>query len=91
TDLAALLALAAAYLLYLLVFCALTVGVSALAGSARTSLVVLLGFWVVSTLLLPRVAPAVAESLYPTPSAPAFRTGVTEEAENGADGHDPAD
>lgn len=90
-DLAALLAMAAAYVLYLLVFCALTVGVSALAGSARTSLVVLLGFWVVSTLLLPRVAPAVAESLYPTPSAPAFRTGVTEEAENGADGHDPAD
>ncbi|AWT14922.1 DUF3526 domain-containing protein [Stenotrophomonas maltophilia] len=90
-DLAALLALAAAYVLYLLVFCALTVGVSALAGSARTSLVVLLGFWVVSTLLVPRVAPAIAESLYPTPSAPSFRASVTEEAENGADGHDPAD
>jgi ABC-2 type transport system permease protein len=90
-DLAALLAMAAAYVLYLLVFCALTVGVSALAGSARTSLVVLLGFWVVSTLLVPRVAPAIAESLYPTPSAPSFRAGVTEEAENGADGHDPAD
>lgn len=90
-DLAALLALAAAYVIYLLVFCALTVGVSALAGSARTSLVVLLGFWVVSTLLVPRVAPAIAESLYPTPSAPSFRASVTEEAENGADGHDPAD
>lgn len=90
-DLAALLALAAAYVLYLLVFCALTVGVSALAGSARMSLVVLLGFWVVSTLLVPRVAPAIAESLYPTPSAPSFRAGVTEEAENGVDGHDPAD
>ncbi|WP_295554121.1 DUF3526 domain-containing protein [uncultured Stenotrophomonas sp.] len=90
-DLAALLAMAAAYVLYLLVFCALTVGVSALAGSARTSLVVLLGFWVVSTLLVPRVAPAIAESLYPTPSAPSFRADVTEEAENGADGHDPAD
>ncbi|WP_164146319.1 DUF3526 domain-containing protein [Stenotrophomonas maltophilia] len=90
-DITALLALAAAYVLYLLVFCAFTVGVSALAGSARTSLVVLLGFWVVSTLLVPRVAPAVAESLYPTPSAPSFRAGVTEEAENGADGHDPAD
>ncbi len=90
-DLAALLAMAAAYVLYLLVFCAPTVGVSALAGSARTSLVVLLGFWVVSTLLVPRVAPAIAESLYPTPSAPSFRADVTEEAENGADGHDPAD
>ncbi|HEL2977273.1 TPA: DUF3526 domain-containing protein [Stenotrophomonas maltophilia] len=90
-DVAALLALGAAYALYLLVFCALTVGVSALAGSARTSLVVLLGFWVVSTLLVPKVAPAVAESLHPTPSAPAFRANVTEEAENGVNGHDPAD
>lgn len=90
-DLAALFAMAAAYAVYLLVFCALTVGVSALASSARTSLVILLGFWVVSTLLVPRVAPAVAESLHPTPSAPSFRATVTEEAENGVDGHDPAD
>ncbi|MDH0169922.1 DUF3526 domain-containing protein [Stenotrophomonas sp. GD04145] len=90
-DIAALLAMCAAYGLYLLVFCALTVGVSALSSSARTSLVVLLGFWVVATVLVPRMAPAVAESLDPTPSAPAFRAAVTEEAENGVDGHDPAD
>lgn len=90
-DIAALLAMCAAYGFYLLVFCALTVGVSALSSSARTSLVVLLGFWVVATVLVPRMAPAVAESLDPTPSAPAFRAAVTEEAENGVDGHDPAD
>lgn len=87
----ALLAIVAAYLLYLLTFCALTVAISALCSSARTSLVVLLCFWVVATLLAPRVAPAVAESLVPTPSAPAFRAAVSEEAESGVDGHDPAD
>ncbi|PTT40258.1 hypothetical protein DBR33_14705, partial [Stenotrophomonas sp. HMWF022] len=65
--------------------------VSARFSAARTSLVVLLGFWVVATLLVPRVAPALAESLDPTPSAPSFRAAVTEDAENGADGHDPAD
>ncbi|WP_249027666.1 DUF3526 domain-containing protein [Xanthomonas cucurbitae] len=90
-ELAALLAIGAGYLLYLLTFSALTVALSALCRSARTALALLLGIWVVSTLLAPRVAPAVAESLVPTPSAPAFRAAVTEEAERGVDGHDPAD
>lgn len=90
-DIMALVAMFAAYALYLLVFCAITIGVSARFSAARTSLVVLLGFWVVATLLAPRVAPALAESLDPTPTAPAFRAAVTEDAEHGADGHDPAD
>ena len=91
TEVAGLAAIGGAYALYLLMFCAVTVAASGLFASARASLVVLLGFWAVSTLLVPRVAPAVAESLEPTPSAPAFRAAVTEEAENGVDGHDPAD
>lgn len=90
-DIAGLVAIGFGYSLYLLAFCALTVGTSALFSSARTSLVVLLSFWMVATLLVPRVAPAVAESLEPTPSAPSFRANVTEEAKNGVDGHDPAD
>lgn len=91
TEPGALPAIGTAYLLYLLTFCALTVGISGLCPSARTSLVVLLSFWVVATLLAPRVAPAVAESLVPIPSAPAFRAAVTAEAESGVDGHDLAD
>ncbi|KLD71170.1 DUF3526 domain-containing protein [Xanthomonas pisi] len=90
-ELSALLAIGAGYLLYLVAFCGLTVAISGLCASARMSLVVLLCFWVVATLLAPRIAPAVAESLVPTPSAPAFRAAVSEEAERGADGHDPAD
>lgn len=84
-------AIGGAYALYLLAFCALTVAVSGLFPAARTALVVLLGFWAVSTLLVPRIAPAIAETLAPTPSAPAFRAAVTEEAKNGVSGHDPAD
>ncbi|KAG0943419.1 hypothetical protein G6F31_014730 [Rhizopus arrhizus] len=90
-DIIALVAMVAAYALYLLVFCAITIGVSARFSAARTSLVALRGVWVVATLLAPRGAPALAESLDPTPTAPAFRAAVTEDAENGADGHDPAD
>ena len=91
TEVAGLAAIGGAYALYLLVFCALTVAASGLLASARKTLVVLLGFWAVSTLLVPRVAPAVAETLEPTPSAPAFRAVVAEEAEHGVSGHDPAD
>ena len=91
TDIVGLGAIAGAYALYLLVFCAITVAVSGLFASARTALVVLLGFWAVATMLTPRVAPAVAESLEPTPSAQAFRAAVTEEAERGVDVHSPND
>lgn len=90
-QLAALAAIGGIYLLYLLVFCALTVSASCLFPSARTTLIVLLGFWAVSTLLVPRVAPAVAETFEPTPSAPAFRSAVAVEAEQGVDVHDPSD
>jgi ABC-2 type transport system permease protein len=84
-------AIGGAYALYLLTFCALTVAASGLFASARAALVTLLGFWAVATLLAPRIAPAVAEALEPTPSAVAFKAAVTEEAENGVSGHDPAD
>jgi ABC-2 type transport system permease protein len=91
SEVAGLAAIGGAYALYLLAFCALTVAASGLFASARTALVILLGFWAVATLLAPRVAPAVAEALEPPPSAVAFKAAVTEEAENGVSGHDPAD
>jgi ABC-2 type transport system permease protein len=91
SELAGLAAIGGAHALYLLVFCALTVAASGLFASARAALVTLLGFWAVATLLAPRVAPAVAEALEPTPSAVAFKAAVTKEAENGVSGHDPAD
>lgn len=87
----ALLAMSAGYGLYLLTFTALTIGVSALSASARGALVTLLAFWAAATLLIPRIAPAIAETLHPTPSAPAFEAAVTDEAKHGASGHDPAD
>jgi ABC-2 type transport system permease protein len=90
-EAAALVVIGIAYALYLLIFSALTVAVSGLFASARTGLVILLGVWAISTLLVPRIAPSVAEMLKPTPSVPEFRTAVTHEAENGPNGHDPAD
>ncbi|MCU0758037.1 MAG: DUF3526 domain-containing protein [Steroidobacteraceae bacterium] len=90
-EMMALAVMAGGHVLYLVAFCALTVAASGLFASARTALVTLLAFWAVATLLVPRIAPAVAEALEPTPSAPAFRAAVLEEVENGVSGHDPAD
>lgn len=90
-EVAALLAMMTGYWLYLLAFAALTLAASATVASARTGLVVLLAFWAVATLFVPRIAPSVAEHLRPTLSGPAFEAAVTEEVREGPSGHDPQD
>ncbi|WP_027535702.1 ABC transporter permease subunit [Bradyrhizobium sp. WSM3983] len=64
--------LAAAYGFYLGLFVFLTLAVSALVRSSRAALVILLGFWVVATLIAPRTASEAVNLLYPTPSRLAF-------------------
>ncbi|RAK52193.1 DUF3526 domain-containing protein [Phenylobacterium deserti] len=90
-DMLAALAMGAAFFLYLAVFVGLTLAASASFRTARAALVALLCFWALSTLAAPRLVPALAEQLHPTPAAPVFEKAVTEEAKNGANGHDPAD
>jgi ABC-2 type transport system permease protein len=79
------------YALYLFAFAALTVAASAAFASARTALVVLLAFWAMATLFVPRIAPAIAEAAAPTLSGPAFEAAVTKEVREGPSGHDPQD
>lgn len=79
------------FFVYLLLFVGLTLAASAGMKTARGALITLLCFWALTTLVAPRLAPAIAEQLHPTPSAPAFEKAVSEEARNGVSGHDPAD
>lgn len=79
------------YALYLFAFAALTLAASAAFASARTALVVLLAFWAMATLFVPRIAPTIAETLAPTLSGPAFEAAVTQEVREGPSGHDPQD
>ncbi len=79
------------YALYLITFAALTLAASAALASARTALVVLLAFWAMATLFVPRIAPAFAEATAPTLSGPAFEAAVTKEVREGPSGHDPRD
>lgn len=82
-------ALSLVYLVYLLTFVALSLGVSARAATARMALLALLGFWAATTLFVPRASATLAEMLHPTPSLPEFLKQVEEDMENGVDGHRP--
>lgn len=77
--------LAAGYILYLGIFIALTLAVSARAQTSRGALVGLLGFWIFTSLFAPRLASDAVRALYPTPSAVEFAGWVdkAKDAERG--------
>ncbi|AQR75076.1 DUF3526 domain-containing protein [Sphingomonas sp. LM7] len=91
SDFVVLLWMMLGYGLYLFAFAGLTLATSAAFGSARTALVVLLAFWAMATLFVPRIAPSAAEALAPTLSGPAFEAAVTKAVLEGPSGHDPRD
>ncbi|MEM1042200.1 MAG: ABC transporter permease subunit [Bacteroidota bacterium] len=61
------------YVAYFVLVLALALLVSARASSSRTALVALLGFWLVTSFIVPRVAVSAADGLYPTPTLTAFQ------------------
>lgn len=79
------------YLLYFGIVLGLTLAASAFFRSSRTALVALLGFWIFSCLVAPRVAADASEKLYPTTSRVEFWRDVNREMREGMDGHNPAD
>ncbi len=78
----------AGYLLYFGAFIGISLTVSAVASSVRASLIVLLGFWIFSCLLVPRLAGDLAERIYQTPTAQEFWAAVDKDMKLGIDGHD---
>ena len=78
--------LAAVYGVYFALLLALVVAVSARTASARTALVVLLGFWMFSTLLIPRLVADLAERVYPIPTPRAFLAAIAEDEAKGMAG-----
>ena len=66
----------ALYLLYFGLFIGLALIVSARASSARVALIVLLGFWLWSSFLVPRIATDAAEAFFPTPTSVEFDRAV---------------
>jgi ABC-2 type transport system permease protein len=71
--------MAASYLAYFTIFIGLTLIVSARAASARTALIVLLGFWFLNSLVAARVVTDVAKAAHPTPTAVEFKQAIADE------------
>lgn len=86
------LAMLAAYALYLLVWAVGAVLVSALMPRARDALLVLVGGWIVTTILLPRVMPDLAAALGTHDARPTrieTETAIHERLKALGDSHDP--
>jgi len=83
--------LAATYLAYFALVLLVALLVSARSATPRTALLLLLGGWAVTSLMLPRAASDLARRVHPTPSAERFQARLAEGLANGVDGHDPAD
>lgn len=83
--------MALGYALYFGAFIGLSLAVSAWASSSRAALMVLLGFWMFNSLLLPRAASDWARTAYPTPSAFNFAQLLQNDIKKGVDGHNSQD
>ncbi len=77
------------YLVYFAIFNTITLFVSTRAVNADISLVVLLGFWILSSLAAPKATSNYTDSLYPYPTRQEFQAAVAEDKKKGVDGHDP--
>lgn len=82
--------LMAIYIIYALIFLFLTLAVSANVRTAQAALVIMVGFWAVSSFVLPRAASDLSRLLYPTPTAVAFKKDIEEATQSGLDGVSPA-
>lgn len=78
------------YVVYALIFLFLTLAVSANVRTAQAALVVMVGFWAVSSFVLPRAASDLSRLLYPTPTAVAFEKDIEEAKQSGLNGVSPA-
>ncbi len=65
--------------------------VSARTKRPGTSAAVLLSLWVLAGILMPRLAAMTASALDPLPGRDAFQAAMTEDREQGMDGHNPRD
>jgi ABC-2 type transport system permease protein len=73
--------MSACYLAYFAIFIGLALIVSARASSARTALVVLLGFWFLNSLVAARLVTDVGKAAYPTPTAVEFNKAMRGETQ----------
>jgi ABC-2 type transport system permease protein len=74
------------YTAYGLVFLFVTLAVSALSASPRTSLIALVGFWAFTVFMVPKSAAEISKAVYPSPTLGEFQTNVKVDQVRGLDG-----
>ena len=67
------------YLLYFASYILASLFVSARAASSRQSLLILMGFWFVTSFVMPRLITDVAQAIHPTPTGSAFESAIEED------------
>jgi len=81
----------AGYLAYLLLWTGAAVLVSALAPRARTALLALVAAWMVTVVLVPRMAPDLASSAVARPTRIEMEAAIASQLRSLGDSHDPDD
>ncbi len=81
--------LCVAYLMYYFLLCTVVVWISALANSAKSSLLVSLACWVCFVIIIPKAVANISADAYPLISNEAFQSAISEDIKKGIDGHNP--
>jgi ABC-2 type transport system permease protein len=79
------------YLIFILVASAVTIIVSAKSSTSKSSLLRLLGLWLLMAVVLPRTTQAVGSYFFPAPSKIEFETAIEEDVIKEGDSHNPDD
>lgn len=81
--------LAAAYLAYAAIFLFLTLAVSARARTARSALMILVGFWAFTAFIMPKAAAEISKAVHPSPAFGTFMAEMKAHQQRGIDGVSP--
>ena len=77
------------YLIYFAIINTITLLMSVLSKNSDMALVLLLGFWILSCLAMPKAASNYSDTQYPYPTRQEFQAAVAVDKQKGVDGHDP--
>lgn len=77
------------YVVYYAVFINLVLIISALVKKSGISLVLSLSIWILTCLILPKIASNIAEYKYPYPTKQEFAANISKDKKAGLDGHNP--
>jgi ABC-2 type transport system permease protein len=88
-NMARLVWLSGAYVLYLTAILALCLTVSAVTTTARAALATLLACWAINCVLAPRLGADLVQHLLPLPKLAEFETAMQQAVQEGLDGHNP--